>query len=209
MLTIYEETCSCGGYFFDEKENVCKECPPGYFGRNCLHRCRYPGYGKFCQNVCFCNKEYCDYRSGCVNTRDFNHNLQNQEVMLQENKSTDSNEENENLITASQLTPILIGVIPFLGFVMSAFVGRIIWKKVNPKIVQRSEEAQIERKLNRTIENEDTKEHFYESIDGWKTGESRRDIFPSENNYINRLNFFTKGNKPENRESNHFYDALK
>ncbi|XP_062571070.1 uncharacterized protein LOC134233090 [Saccostrea cucullata] len=59
--------CTCHGYFFDEKANICKECLAGYFGRNCLRRCRYPGYGEQCQGECLCTTEYCDYRSGCVN----------------------------------------------------------------------------------------------------------------------------------------------
>ncbi|XP_062594115.1 uncharacterized protein LOC134255606 isoform X3 [Saccostrea cucullata] len=182
----HENNC-CQGFFFEEISHECKECPPGYIGVNCSMACRYPGYG---------------------------HNLNslNQENVLQENKSSESREENANWNMASQLTPILIGIIAFLAFLLFAIGARMIWKKVqqtNPKIVQRTREIQsLERKLNKTKGNEEAKENFYEDIDGLKTGESRNDISSPENDYIDKLDFFVK-EKSDNRESKHFYDALK
>ncbi|XP_062571068.1 uncharacterized protein LOC134233089 isoform X2 [Saccostrea cucullata] len=144
------------------------------------------------------------------------HNLKSPKTAneLQENKSSESRKGNEDWKTAShgQLTPILIGIIAFLTFLLFAIGGRMIWKKVqqsNPKIVQRTLEIQsLDRKLNKTKENEEAKENFYEDIDGLKAGESSKDILSSENDYIDKLDFVEK-EKSDNRESNHFYDALK
>ncbi|XP_062622036.1 uncharacterized protein LOC134283541 [Saccostrea cucullata] len=36
-------------------------------GPNCSRTCRYPGFGKQCQQGCNCTAEYCDFRSGCLN----------------------------------------------------------------------------------------------------------------------------------------------
>ncbi|XP_062587754.1 uncharacterized protein LOC134249417 isoform X1 [Saccostrea cucullata] len=60
-------TCTCSGYFYDGDSKECKECPAGYMGLNCSITCRYPGFGKQCQEGCKCNAEYCDFRSGCFN----------------------------------------------------------------------------------------------------------------------------------------------
>ncbi|XP_062594114.1 uncharacterized protein LOC134255606 isoform X2 [Saccostrea cucullata] len=204
----HENNC-CQGFFFEEISHECKECPPGYIGVNCSMACRYPGYGQYCQEQCNCSQELCDISTGCLG-----HNLNslNQENVLQENKSSESREENANWNMASQLTPILIGIIAFLAFLLFAIGARMIWKKVqqtNPKIVQRTREIQsLERKLNKTKGNEEAKENFYEDIDGLKTGESRNDISSPENDYIDKLDFFVK-EKSDNRESKHFYDALK
>ncbi|XP_062571067.1 uncharacterized protein LOC134233089 isoform X1 [Saccostrea cucullata] len=206
----HENNC-CQGFFFEKISNECKECHPGYIGVNCSMACRYPGYGKYCQEQCNCSQELCDISTGCLG-----HNLKSPKTAneLQENKSSESRKGNEDWKTAShgQLTPILIGIIAFLTFLLFAIGGRMIWKKVqqsNPKIVQRTLEIQsLDRKLNKTKENEEAKENFYEDIDGLKAGESSKDILSSENDYIDKLDFVEK-EKSDNRESNHFYDALK
>ncbi|XP_062613789.1 uncharacterized protein LOC134275523 [Saccostrea cucullata] len=166
--------------------------------------CRYPGYGKYCQEQCNCSQEFCDISTGSLG---LNLNSPNDEKVFQEKNSTKSRDENENLNMELQLTPILIGIIAFLAFWLFAIGGRMIWKKVhqaNPKIVQRQQrEIQgLERKLNKSKENEEAKENFYEDIDGLKVGDDRKDISSSENNYFDKLDFFEK-EKSDNPEMNH------
>ncbi|XP_062570040.1 uncharacterized protein LOC134232095 [Saccostrea cucullata] len=205
----HENNC-CQGFFFEEISHECKECPPGYIGVNCSMACRYPGYGKYCQEQCNCSQELCDISIGCLG---LNLDPLNEEKVFQEKNSTKLRDENDNLNMESQLTPILIGIIAFLAFLLFAIGGRMIWKKVqqaNTKIVQRQQrEIQgLEKKLKKSKENEEAKENFYEDIDGLKAGESRKDILSSENDYIDKLDFFEK-EKSNNPEMNHFYDALK
>nr|XP_034334930.1 platelet endothelial aggregation receptor 1 isoform X4 [Crassostrea gigas] len=51
---------------WDEKHLHCKECYPGYLGWNCSEQCRYPNYGRFCQELCKCEEKFCDIATGCV-----------------------------------------------------------------------------------------------------------------------------------------------
>ncbi|XP_062586985.1 uncharacterized protein LOC134248585 isoform X2 [Saccostrea cucullata] len=59
--------CPCSGYFYDKDLKACKECLSGYMGQNCSRPCRYPGFGKQCQEECSCRAENCDFRNGCFN----------------------------------------------------------------------------------------------------------------------------------------------
>lgn len=45
-------------------------CPPGYLGRNCAERCRYPSYGIDCQGLCGCEEKLCDVATGCISPAD-------------------------------------------------------------------------------------------------------------------------------------------
>lgn len=47
--------------------NLDIECDVGYYGQNCNFPCRYPNYGKLCQNKCECNKSKCNHIYGCKN----------------------------------------------------------------------------------------------------------------------------------------------
>lgn len=49
----------------DQQNLNCKDCPPGYLGRNCSDRCRYPSYGMECQKSCDCEERFCDIATGC------------------------------------------------------------------------------------------------------------------------------------------------
>ncbi|XP_062622205.1 uncharacterized protein LOC134283743 [Saccostrea cucullata] len=40
-------------------------CWPGYFGFRCDFNCRYPNFGKYCQERCDCLKNECDNVLGC------------------------------------------------------------------------------------------------------------------------------------------------
>lgn len=40
-------------------------CPLGYKGFNCSKTCRFPTFGKRCQNICNCHHTVCDFRYGC------------------------------------------------------------------------------------------------------------------------------------------------
>ncbi|XP_052719898.1 uncharacterized protein LOC128191721 [Crassostrea angulata] len=53
----------CTNYFWENGK--CKECPPGYFGKNCSSLCEYPNYGQHCQNTCDCNVTDCNHVDGC------------------------------------------------------------------------------------------------------------------------------------------------
>lgn len=50
----------CGKLF-----NIVLDCQPGYFGYNCIHKCRFPSYGLYCQNICDCDARSCDKETGC------------------------------------------------------------------------------------------------------------------------------------------------
>lgn len=45
--------------------NTFLECPIGYHRNHCSEKCIYPVYGEDCQNICECNKNFCDFAFGC------------------------------------------------------------------------------------------------------------------------------------------------
>lgn len=55
---------------------IIQECHTGFTGPNCTINCRYPGFGKECQNVCNCNKSFCDPSTGCKGLFDNSNDLQ-------------------------------------------------------------------------------------------------------------------------------------
>ncbi|XP_052707710.1 uncharacterized protein LOC128182969 isoform X2 [Crassostrea angulata] len=60
-----EENCieDCQWRKVDDK---CIDCQDGYYGINCSRQCRYPNYGKHCQQDCsHCNREMCNSTVGC------------------------------------------------------------------------------------------------------------------------------------------------
>lgn len=76
--TLFEYLCAIVCIFFkisvSEFMNTCSfiiyaffilVCPLGYIGLNCSFRCRYPAFGQFCQNKCYCLQFHCDHRTGC------------------------------------------------------------------------------------------------------------------------------------------------
>uniref|UniRef100_A0A8W8JJF9 Multiple epidermal growth factor-like domains 10 n=1 Tax=Magallana gigas TaxID=29159 RepID=A0A8W8JJF9_MAGGI len=42
------------------------KCYPGYLGWNCSEQCRYPNYGRDCQELCKCEEKLCDIADGCI-----------------------------------------------------------------------------------------------------------------------------------------------
>ncbi|XP_061195769.1 multiple epidermal growth factor-like domains protein 11 [Saccostrea echinata] len=177
--------------------------PPGYMGENCSLRCRYPGFGKDCQEECFCKIDYCDYRSGCVNTilecpvgyMGLNCSMEcrypgydrfyqeqcncSEEFCDISTGCLESRQEDNNSNMEPTVAPILIGVIAFMTFLVLAIGGRIIWKSVkqsNSRLVQGRQEIQrLEKQLNRKNDgNEGTKENLYEDMDGQNTEEGER-----------------------------------
>nr|XP_034317909.1 uncharacterized protein LOC109619093 [Crassostrea gigas] len=64
-LTWVRKYC-CAGY--EEKDNECIECSPGFFGLNCSTPCSENFYGKKCLSQCNCDKEthHCHHVCGCL-----------------------------------------------------------------------------------------------------------------------------------------------
>lgn len=46
---------------------ICSKCLKGYMGNKCELPCRYPGYGKLCQQSCNCEEKNCNHITGCQN----------------------------------------------------------------------------------------------------------------------------------------------
>ncbi|XP_062577922.1 uncharacterized protein LOC134239795 [Saccostrea cucullata] len=55
----------CDGYYKDQITGNCTSCKPGYFDFNCSKMCGYPTYGDKCQEICRCNKMFCNFAFGC------------------------------------------------------------------------------------------------------------------------------------------------
>lgn len=52
---------------WSEINNICIDCPLGFYGINCSSPCRYPNFGKLCQQDCsHCEKEVCNSSFGCL-----------------------------------------------------------------------------------------------------------------------------------------------
>lgn len=41
-------------------------CLEGFIGKECTKSCLYPTYGRNCQFICNCTKEYCNVSTGCL-----------------------------------------------------------------------------------------------------------------------------------------------
>ncbi|XP_062608368.1 uncharacterized protein LOC134270195 [Saccostrea cucullata] len=66
-LSKENETFCCTDY--EERNNLCVECRPGFRGDNCSLRCPENYYGQQCKMQCKCKvSEYCHYVCGCVST---------------------------------------------------------------------------------------------------------------------------------------------
>lgn len=46
-----------------------KECMPGYYDINCSKTCEYPSFGKRCLQKCSCEKDLCNFMSGCKKSK--------------------------------------------------------------------------------------------------------------------------------------------
>lgn len=64
MYTCCQRANCCR--IWDEKHLQCKECFPGYLGWNCSEQCRFPNYGRDCQEFCKCEEKFCDIATGCI-----------------------------------------------------------------------------------------------------------------------------------------------
>ena len=47
--------------------NLFVGCGTGYHGPNCFLACRYPNYGRECQEECYCKEKNCNHVTGCLN----------------------------------------------------------------------------------------------------------------------------------------------
>ncbi|XP_078321119.1 uncharacterized protein LOC144621537 isoform X3 [Crassostrea virginica] len=43
----------------------CHDCPAGFYGPRCNVTCSFPNFGQYCQGLCNCLKDRCDYIYGC------------------------------------------------------------------------------------------------------------------------------------------------
>lgn len=43
-----------------------KTCSKGYSGSNCNSTCQFPSYGADCRFNCSCEKQYCNFITGCT-----------------------------------------------------------------------------------------------------------------------------------------------
>ncbi|XP_022291007.2 uncharacterized protein LOC111102512 isoform X2 [Crassostrea virginica] len=59
-----EENCQVD-CFWSKVENRCTDCALGYQGPKCTLPCRYPNYGRGCQQKCDCGSKNCNPLSGC------------------------------------------------------------------------------------------------------------------------------------------------
>ncbi|XP_056013529.1 scavenger receptor class F member 2-like [Ostrea edulis] len=55
----------CSGYVWNEAQNTCTQCMPGFYGSNCTIPCPYPVFGWDCQLKCTCSTEDCHHVYGC------------------------------------------------------------------------------------------------------------------------------------------------
>ncbi|XP_078313937.1 uncharacterized protein LOC144619539 isoform X2 [Crassostrea virginica] len=49
---------------FNKTTQSCTGCGTGYHGPNCLLACRYPNYGRECQEECYCKEKNCNHVTG-------------------------------------------------------------------------------------------------------------------------------------------------
>nr|XP_034332854.1 multiple epidermal growth factor-like domains protein 10 [Crassostrea gigas] len=49
----------------DYMQENSQACNDGYTGSNCILRCRYPSYGRRCQQLCNCEEIVCNSTTGC------------------------------------------------------------------------------------------------------------------------------------------------
>nr|XP_022295537.1 uncharacterized protein LOC111105500 [Crassostrea virginica] len=53
------------GTLFNKTTQNCTGCGTGYHGPNCFLACRYPNYGRECQEECYCKEKNCNHITGC------------------------------------------------------------------------------------------------------------------------------------------------
>ncbi|XP_052714483.1 uncharacterized protein LOC128187875 [Crassostrea angulata] len=72
----------CRGY--EEKNNKCVECSPGFWGWNCTDRCPKNHYGKRCLTKCSCNEtQICHHVCGCLQRLDLDiANMTNNDISI-------------------------------------------------------------------------------------------------------------------------------
>ncbi|XP_062586982.1 uncharacterized protein LOC134248584 [Saccostrea cucullata] len=222
-----KEKMCCYGYFFDGMSNDCKECPLGYMGLNCSFPCRYPSYGYSCQNKCICPEEYCDISTGCkerkvvegrLNSARNNADLKSKLIPNQTaHPAKETMDKPNKSKSESQTTTILIGAVVALSLILLATGLMFSWKRVKQTCLRNKREdtnmPNIKVELKRiTCDYEDMKENLYEDLDEKETcdNKEKKNEGNAENDYIDTLKI-TKmgGNKNDERESKHFYDALK
>ncbi|XP_062622035.1 uncharacterized protein LOC134283540 [Saccostrea cucullata] len=175
-------TCTCTGYFFDERAKVCKECPPGYMGVNCLLRCRYPGCGQDCQYGCLCNAEHCDFRSGCVNTTD-----NGTHILVR-----DLSHGPGSRISISMFIKIPIIIIAGIIFLLLLILIRmvIIYRKTKDTLTKTKISDNLEGNDRNTMANE-----IFQCTPQSRSSQGSLHLASSENLTDNAISFHAKGRK--------------
>ncbi|XP_062570355.1 uncharacterized protein LOC134232420 [Saccostrea cucullata] len=64
-LNVIGQNC-CFGHSWDEKNQTCIQCKPGFYGEKCEEKCRFPNFGLECQGECLCTAEFCNATVGCI-----------------------------------------------------------------------------------------------------------------------------------------------
>ncbi|XP_061177283.1 uncharacterized protein LOC133186019 [Saccostrea echinata] len=86
---------------WNKENNKCESCPVGYQGNNCSVPCRYPNFGKDCQEDCsHCDEKWCNPTYGCITTVTTNRIT----------KGTTS--------SSFSLDPVIIGTLTSSGFLL-------------------------------------------------------------------------------------------
>lgn len=128
--------------------------------------------------------------------------------------STDKTDKTLQTNQGLQTTPILIGVIVFLCLILTAVAARFLWKKMTGTRLIMSigdSEMRTTAMVGEIGQVDDMVDHDYEDLDEGKIGKDnmKEKKAASENDYVESLAFAKKEQNANERESKHFYDALK
>jgi hypothetical protein len=135
-------------------------------------------------------------------------NVSESSFWMSTDKPAQNHEEHHNT------TPIFVGAIIFLCLILAAIISRYLWKKMTGArlLMDRGNpEMQTMEVVGEIIQVDDVDDHFYEDLDEQKAmcGKMEEKKTVPENDYVDSLAFAKKEKNTEERESKHFYDALK
>ena len=65
-VCMYNIFCAFSSHLNSNRQHFfSSECPLGYRGSECFHKCTFPLYGQNCDNICRCTDAQCDFQFGC------------------------------------------------------------------------------------------------------------------------------------------------